>query len=264
VPAGGNAISGHGNRVWVSNRPRQTVTAIQARSHRVLARLSQPGSPVAIAADDAGGVWVALRGPHDSPPDTLLHYNATGRTVWRATIRQGVNALVLSPKALWVALTRVPKLMSVDRRTGRRRTVGVNNQARHLTYGGGYVWASAPEDDSVARVNVRSGRASFAATGKHPEQLAYTAGRLFVACLNDQSLVVFDPKSLRRIATLRMPLNPFAVTADSRHVWVASLGDDTVTRVDVRQPRVRSRADRATRGSRVAAAAGAGGPVGCA
>jgi hypothetical protein len=200
----------------------------------VLARLRQPGPPVAVAADDSGGVWVAIRGPDNTPPDTLIHYDATGRTLWRTSIRSGVTAMVLSPKALWIALTNVPRLMSVDRRTGRKRVVAVNDQARHLAYGGGYVWASAPEDDSVTRVDVRNGRAGVAATGQHPEQLTYTAGRVFVACLNAGTLVVFDPRSLRRVRTVPMPLNPFAVTADSRHVWVASLGDDTVTRVDVR------------------------------
>jgi hypothetical protein len=30
-----------------------------------------------------------------------------------------------------------------------------------------------------------------------------------------------------------MRLNPFAVASDGRHVWVTSLGDGTVTRVDL-------------------------------
>jgi hypothetical protein len=30
-----------------------------------------------------------------------------------------------------------------------------------------------------------------------------------------------------------MPSNPLAVTADARHVWVTSIGEDAVARVDV-------------------------------
>jgi DNA-binding beta-propeller fold protein YncE len=233
VPPGGIAISRHGNRVWVSNRRRHFVVELHARSHRVLLRLPQPGPPAAIAADGSGGVWVAIRGPLNEPPDTLIHYDATGRTLWQKDVRQGITAIVLSPRALWVALTKVPRLMAVDRRTGRTRTVPVINQAGFLTYGGGYVWASAPFDGSVTRVEPRTGRAASAAAGQHPAQLAYTAGRLFVACVNDRTLAVIDPRSLRRVKQIPMPLNPYGVTADSGHVWVTSLGEDTVTRVDV-------------------------------
>ena len=85
----------------------------------------------------------------------------------------------------------------------------------------------------MARINTRTDR-SIPATGRRsPSQLAYTAGRVFVACMNDQKLVVVDPKSLQRTGRLDMPFNPFAVTADARHVWVAGLGEDTVTRVDL-------------------------------
>ena len=124
--------------------------------------------------------------------------------------------------------------MRVDRRTGRARTLGLIKPARSLAYGGGYVWASAPDDGSVARVDPRDGRARYAFAGQHPAQLAYTAGRLFIACIYDQALVIFDPKALKRIGKLPMPPNPFAVTADARHVWIAGFGEDTITRVDVR------------------------------
>jgi hypothetical protein len=30
-----------------------------------------------------------------------------------------------------------------------------------------------------------------------------------------------------------MPLDPFAVTADARHVWVTGIGENTVTRIDL-------------------------------
>jgi Protein kinase domain len=234
VPAGGKAISAHGDRVWVSNTRERMLFAMDAISHRVLERVPQPGPAIAIAADETGGVWVAIRGPRNRPPDTVIHYDATGRPLWQRTIPHGVNAIVLGPQALWVAETLVPKLMRIDRLTGRASArTRLISEAGALAYGGGYVWASLPTDGSVARVNTRTDRSIPATAGERPSQLAYTAGRVFVACMNDQKLVVIDPKSLQRTGRLDMPFNPFAVTADARHVWVAGLGEDTVTRVDL-------------------------------
>ena len=154
--------------------------------------------------------------------------------VWQKSIPHGVNAIVLGPRGLWVAETLVPKLMRIDRLTGRASApTQLISEAGALAYGGGYVWASLPTDGSVARVNPRTGRSIPATAGGRPSQLAYTAGRVFVACLNDQTLVVIDPQSLERTDRLRMPFSPYAVTADARHVWVTGLGRDTVTRVDV-------------------------------
>jgi DNA-binding beta-propeller fold protein YncE len=235
VPSGGKAVSVHGNRVWVANSHTSTVLAFDARSHRVLVSVPQPGRPIAVAADDSGGVWVGIRGAGNLPPDTLIHYDAGGHPVYQRSIVQGINAIVLSPDAVWVAETNVPKLMRVDRRTGHARTgTLLLSEAGALAYGGGYVWASVPTDGSVAKVNPRTGRSIAATVGQRPSQLAYTAGRVFVACLNDQALVVIDPKTLRRTDRLTVAFSPYAVVADAHHVWVTGLGRDTVTRVDVR------------------------------
>jgi hypothetical protein len=51
--------------------------------------------------------------------------------------------------------------------------------------------------------------------------------------VNAQELVVVDPHTMRPLKRLPMPLNPWAVTADARHVWVTSIGQDEVARVDV-------------------------------
>jgi DNA-binding beta-propeller fold protein YncE len=65
-------------------------------------------------------------------------------------------------------------------------------------------------------------------------QIAFAGGRVFVACVNDRVLVVVDPRSMRTLKRLPMPLDPFGVTADAKHVWVTSRGENAVARVDLR------------------------------
>jgi streptogramin lyase len=92
-----------------------------------------------------------------------------------------------------------------------------------------------PNDDVVARIERgHSLDPAFHAAGRRPERLTYARGRLYVASRYDDKLVVLDPRTLHPAQPpLPMPLNPFAVTSDGRHVWVAGLGENTVTLVDL-------------------------------
>jgi YVTN family beta-propeller protein len=60
-------------------------------------------------------------------------------------------------------------------------------------------------------------------------------GRLFVANRNDNTVLVFDPATLKRIGKpIEVGFNPYAMVADERSVWVTGLGDNTLTRIDYR------------------------------
>lgn len=72
---------------------------------------------------------------------------------------------------------------------------------------------------------------AFETAGKRPEDLTYAHGRVYVASRFDDTLVILDADTMKPVRKpLPLPLNPFAVTSDRRHVWVAGLGYDTVTR----------------------------------
>ena len=58
--------------------------------------------------------------------------------------------------------------------------------------------------------------------------------RLVVSSSNDQRVLLFDARSFRTLDEVVVGLNPFAMDNDGRTVWVARLGDDAVTRIEVR------------------------------
>ncbi len=237
VGPGGKAMSARGHRVWVTNRYTRDVTAFAAAPpHRLLARFVVPGLPVDVAADRGGGVWVALRGESPDSAATVLHYDAAGRELAQYPFPDGVTSVTLALGSLWVAELRRPKVMRIDLRTGRKRLGGqLIFAAGALAAGGGYVWAAMPDHDAVSRIRPGQSRdPTFQAAGKRPEDLTYSHGRVYIASRFDDTLVVLDAKTMKPVRKpLSLPLNPFAVTSDRRHVWVAGLGDDTISRVDL-------------------------------
>ena len=58
---------------------------------------------------------------------------------------------------------------------------------------------------------------------------------VYVASRNDQAVDVLDRVELEPVGEpIASALNPYAMVADRRHVWVTGLGDNTLTRIDQR------------------------------
>jgi DNA-binding beta-propeller fold protein YncE len=125
-----------------------------------------------------------------------------------------------------------PIVLRIDRSTGGTEAFPVTRPARALAHDGGHIWASMPDEIAVARL----APTAYVTTGNRPERLVYSRGRIYVACRFDDTLVVIDPRRLKRVKRLPMPLNPFAVAAGAGHVWVTSLAKGSVTRVDLGSP----------------------------
>jgi hypothetical protein len=200
----------------------------------LLTTIPEPSEPAAVAADYRGGVWVALRDRSGQTPDFATHYDAQGRQLGSVPFVTGIAALVVRPRFLWVALMREPKVVRVNVRTGRRSGhADIIRPARSLAWGAGYVWATSPDDDQLARIEPRTLAEKTETIGHFPVQIAVAGGRVFVACVNDPVLSVVDARSMRRLRPVRVPLNSFGVTADAHHVWVTSYGESTVARIDL-------------------------------
>jgi hypothetical protein len=237
IGEGGHSVSFAGRTVWVANAFANEVLGVDAASGRIVHRWPTPGKwPIAVAAEPDGTVWVAIRSPVAGGPDTIAHYSATGDRLSAVQVPRGVTTIVRGGDAIWGAVTRTAKIVRVDRRTGRMRTwARLIYSAHSLAWGGGYLWATSPDGNSLTRIDprVKNSKADTNA-GHFPEGVAMARGRVFVASYNDQSLLVMDPKKLKPAGpAVNVPFNPYAVVAAGRHVWVTGLGENTVTRVDL-------------------------------
>jgi hypothetical protein len=235
IGEGGRWLAVQGGTVWVANAYENRVLGMDAATHRVVKRIQLQGSPIALAADRRN-LWVAVRGPVKGGPDTIEHYDPAGRPLpGQNVIRGGINAIVLGGGALWVAEFRDNHIVRVDLRTGRMRLFSqLIVPASALAWGAGKLWGVVNGDGTLISVDPHTGRPHLRTVAHRPWKLAVAGGHVFVASGNDNALLVVNPKTMKTEKRLPMPFNPYAVTADARHVWVTGLGDDTVTRVDLR------------------------------
>jgi YVTN family beta-propeller protein len=135
---------------------------------------------------------------------------------------------------VWVSEYARPIVVRIDRRTLHPRIASdLTSRAGGLAYGGGHVWATLPDADSVARLRRHSLTPDYHTVGNRPERLAYAHGQVFVTSRFDDKLVVVDARTLRVERKLTVSLNPFGVVAGRGHVWVTSFGDGSVSRVDL-------------------------------
>jgi hypothetical protein len=233
VGRGASSISGREDTLWVAVPERGEVVEVDARSGHIEGRISAPLPPVRVVAD-RDGFWAIGRGPPPDSPDLLLHYDrAAGQFVRQVEFSSGISAITLGGGAVWLALTRTPRVVRLSPATGERRGAVLTGTATSLTYGLGALWASVPAENAVARVDPERLQAVTTAVAQRPAQLAVAGGRVFVASNTDHTVVVLDPAKVRRSGPpLQVPLNPSGLVAGAGHVWVTGLGENTVTRLD--------------------------------
>jgi DNA-binding beta-propeller fold protein YncE len=232
VGLGASSIARAGMSVWVATRLEREVVRIDARSGRVTARL-HPGEPPWRLAAGLGSLWVATSSTVPAV-DQLVRYDAAGLELGRTPMPRGAGAVTTGSGAVWVAERDVPDVLRLDPHTGRTVVwAKLLAPASALYYGGGYVWATLGSADSIARIDPRrrDGVVTTAA-GHRPSQAVLAGERLFVASTTDHTVLVIDPRTALVVgAPLHVALNPSAITADRRAVWVTGAGENTITRI---------------------------------
>jgi DNA-binding beta-propeller fold protein YncE len=234
VGLGASSVASAGTSVWVAAKLARRVVRIDARSGRVTARLDPHAPPWRLAAG-LGSVWVATSSTAPGG-NQLVRYDDAGRELGRIPMPRGATAVTTGSGAVWVAEQDVPDVLRLDPHTGRTVVwAKLLVPASALYYGGGYVWATLGSADSIARINIRRGGAVTTAVGHRPVHAVAAGGRLFVTSNTDHTVLVINPRTaLVEGAPLHVALNPFAIAADDRAVWVTGLGENTVTRIAYR------------------------------
>ena len=146
----------------------------------------------------------------------------------------GVVAMTVAPGGVWIAERAKPMVAFVRATTGRVGSrIRLTGQPYDVAFDSPYLWASIRADDTVARVEPETREVVTVEAATRPTRLAAACGLIFVAGYTDHAVVTIDPEKGQRVGKpLPVGLNPFAVAADGRQVWVTSVGDNSVTRLD--------------------------------
>ena len=163
TPAGLVGMAAKGDRVWVAccafkhgQRPAGMLLEVDARRQRVVRRVPVPDGPLAVLADREA-VWVATGDGSVRKLDP-----GTGRTVLRVppvSPKSRIQALASgSDGKLWAADTGASSVRRLDPATGRYDLAVPVDIPRNLAVGLGTVWVVRGLDQTLTRVDERTGR----------------------------------------------------------------------------------------------------------
>jgi len=207
------------------------VVRIDARNGRVTARLT-PGAPPSRLTTGLGSVWVTTLFPLPQP----IRYSTSGRELSRARLPIPASAVVTGAGFVWVTLEEDPRLLRLDPRTSNSVVwAKLAAPGTALSYGAGFVWATLNSIDSIAQISPRRTGAVTTAVGRSPAQTVAAGGHVFVAINTEHLVRLVNPRTSRlEDPPVPVELNPFALVADDRAVWVTGLGNNTVSRIAYR------------------------------
>jgi streptogramin lyase len=94
------------------------------------------------------------------------------------------------------------------------------------------VWVANQGDDTVLRLDLRSGRTRYIHVPDGPAKVAVRGDAVWVTCEDSDRIARIDARTQRTVTpTTRLGGDPYGVVIGSGVLWVTLLGRDQVARV---------------------------------
>ncbi|MBV8069042.1 MAG: hypothetical protein JO270_04005 [Acidobacteriaceae bacterium] len=178
--------------VWVSNKPRNSVTKIDPVSNRVLATLTQFNKPCSGLAIGFGSLWVPNCG-NSTLTRVDLNTNTVTATI-PTTIANSEGGITVSNEGVWLLRDGKSTLVRID-----------------------------PVTNKIAdEIALPSG--CFTP--------AFGFGSVWVTCTGQNTLVRINPQAKKIVATIPVGPKPRFLAIGERAVWALTQGDGAVFRID--------------------------------
>jgi streptogramin lyase len=240
VGVGGRDVAIGLGAAWVAVSREKALFKLDQATGRRLARVALPDSPQTVAVG-WHAVWAGLGTLEPDVPDTLVKIDPrTLRVVATYPMPEGVRGLVPTPSGLWIVHRLAPAVSRFDPGTGKiTRRVGVGeNPPGAAAYGAGAVWVTIPLEDTVTRVDVKSGTKVSNGVDRRPTGIAARGSQIWVTSYIDHTLRRLEPKTGRPTGPLiPVALNPYALTLTADSIWLTAVGAGEIVRVRYRAER---------------------------
>jgi len=222
-----------GEAVWISNKPKNSITRIDPKTNKVAEVIPVGKGPCSGLALGFGSLWVPNCGDQ-----TLSRVDLkTGKVT--ATVSIGIGdsegGIAASPDSVWMMTDKKGTLARID--PANNKVVAEIYLARDSftpVFGEGAVWVTSTGGNLVSRVDPNTNLVTDTiAVGKAPRFLAIGEGAVWTLNQGDGTVSRIDPNSKKVVATIEVgvPGEGGDIAAGEGSVWVTSF-DIPISRID--------------------------------
>jgi DNA-binding beta-propeller fold protein YncE/predicted Ser/Thr protein kinase len=191
-----SVASGFGS-LWVTNGDQSRLVRIDPRTGAVQGdRLVGSGEAVVVATGE-GAVWVGRRADKTTdPPSSIVKVDPRGGTTKEIPFgEEGVSWVATGGDYVWVPNRRRARLSRIAPASGERKSTSIGLGAHRAVFGGGSIWVTNYDDGTVTE-NTRAldNAATIPVDVRGPLGIAYSSNTVWVASMLDNAVVRIDPK----------------------------------------------------------------------
>jgi PQQ-like domain len=224
--------TGHLLRVDLADGTVQHSVRLAGQSSNVV----RDGDRVIAASSIAGTSSAKVHGPGE-----LIAVDwSTGRVLERRPQQIESGPLAVGDGALWAIQEKPTLLLKLSPTTlapiAPPLALSRTSRVFGLSFGGGYLWASAGDDGDVLRIDPATSRITRTHVGGFPIGIVLEHGSVWVIDNAHDTVLRLDPRTLREIGKpVHTPSGgAFYLGATDGYVFIANDTDGTITRIDAR------------------------------
>jgi streptogramin lyase len=149
--------------------------------------------------------------------------------------QEGIGDITVGGGFVWVPNRRRNRLSRIDPSSGARKSTPIGVGKHRVAFGADQVWVTNYDDGTISQNNRSlTNAATDALNVRGPLDLTVAGETVWVASYLDDSVVRLDARTGKTIGEpIAVGRNPFAIVAHGDHVWVTNLASGTVSRIDV-------------------------------
>jgi YVTN family beta-propeller protein len=226
-----------GGAVWVSNKPKDSVSKLDPKTNAVTATIPVGKRPCSGLASGFGSLWVPNCGDATTAPSMSRVDLKTGEVT--ATIKTGVGntegSIATGAGSVWLITDAKGTLARFDPATNTVvAEIYVSPGSYGLTFGEDAVWVTSTEKSTVTRVDPHTNLiVETIPVGNAPRFIAAGAGAVWTLNQGDGSVSRIDPKTNKVAATIEVgvPGRGGDIAVGEGSVWVTAF-DFPLSRID--------------------------------
>jgi class 3 adenylate cyclase len=183
-------------------------------------RVGRPAADVLRFAAGGGALWIG-----DNISSRVFRLDLSSGDVKPYSIDGAVDDIAFGEGFLWVMDSVAASVTRIDPDDGPPKTQSLSqlHTLSSITFGGGYVWATANSSDEVWRVSSDLHSTTPVPVGDAPADVIYADGAIWVANYGDKTVSQVDPRIASVTRSLPVAVHPQALAVADGKVW--AVGD---------------------------------------